>query len=135
MRPPQMSEFSMTDKSLGALLADLASHSASLVRDEVALARQEVREKGRELRTPLLFVAIGAAGLLVGVMCLVAAAILALTAYFTPWQAALIIGLALSLSAGALAAFGISQIKQTNLKPEQTLETLEENKTWLKEIA
>jgi hypothetical protein len=67
-------------------------------------------------------------------LCLCAALILGLTAYLEPWQSALLVGIVLSLAAGVLIAIGISQIKRTGLKPEQTLETLEENKEWLKEI-
>jgi hypothetical protein len=71
---------------------------------------------------------------LIAVMWLCAALILGLTAYLEPWQSALLVGIVLSLAAGVLIAIGISQIKRTGLKPEQTLETLEENKEWLKEI-
>lgn len=124
-----------SEKSLGVLLGELAGHSAILVRDEVALARQEVREKARTLRTPFILLAISAAGLLAGLLCFCAAASLYLSFYLALWQAALLVGLALTLCASALVAFSLKQLQQTNLKPEQTLETLEENKAWLKEIA
>lgn len=137
MRPQQqMARYTeqIHDKSLGELLSELADHSASLVRDEIALARQELREKVRDFRTAVMLLAVGAVGALIAVMSLCAALVLILTAYMKPWQSALLVGIVLSLIAGALLALGLSQMKHTDLKPEQTLETLEENKEWLKEL-
>ena len=124
----------VSDKSLGELLGELAGHSASLFRDEMALARQEIREKSLKLRGPLVLIALGLAGALIAALCLCAALVVGLTAYLEPWQSALLVGIVLSVAAGVLVALGFSQLKQTDLKPEQTLETLEENKEWLKEI-
>jgi hypothetical protein len=124
----------VSDKSLGELLGELAGHSASLFRDELALARQELREKLMHLRVPVVLIALGAAGALIAALCLCTALVLGLTAYLEPWQSALLVGIVLSVAAGVLVALGFSQLKQADLKPEQTLETLEENKEWLKEI-
>jgi uncharacterized membrane protein YqjE len=121
-------------ESLGELLGDLATQSASLVRDEVALARQEVREKVKVIQSAAVIVAIGAVMGLVALLALCTAVILALTQYFEPWLAALIVGGVFTVAAMITLGIGIGQFKRTSLKPEQTIETLEENKEWLKEI-
>jgi uncharacterized membrane protein YqjE len=121
-------------ESLGELIGDLASQSASLVRDEVALARQELQQKLKTVQSASLVVAIGAVIALIATLALCAAVIIALAEYVGPWQSALIVGLILGMAAGVVLSIGVSRFKRTNLKPEQTIETLEENKEWLKEI-
>ena len=121
-------------ESLGGLLSDLASHSANLVRDEVALARQELKDKLKTVQSAALVIVIGATLALAALLTLCAAIVLALTMYLPAWQAALIVGAVLALAAMATIGSGMSALKHTELKPKQTLETLEENKEWLKEI-
>jgi len=131
-RWPQSSE---ERESLGELLGDLASQSASLVRDEVALARQEIREKLKTFQAAMMVIAIGGVLALASVLTLFASAILALAEYLKPWQSALVVGLAITVIASVIIIAGIAQLKRANFKPEQTLETLEENKEWLREIS
>ncbi|MFN7945412.1 MAG: phage holin family protein [Blastocatellia bacterium] len=121
-------------ESLGELISDLASQSSSLIRDEIALARQELREKVKTVQAALMIIALGAVTALVAVLALCAAVILALSEYLKPWQSALLTGGVLAVAAGIIIAVGLSHLRQTSLKPEQTIETLEENKEWLKEI-
>ncbi|MEP7340383.1 MAG: phage holin family protein [Acidobacteriota bacterium] len=122
-------------ESLGELLGELASQSASLVRDEVALARQEIQEKLKIVQTSLTVIAIGGVLALASLLTLSAAAVLMLAEYLKPWQSALVVGLVIAIIASVIILAGISQLKNTTLKPEQTLETIEENKEWLKEIS
>jgi uncharacterized membrane protein YqjE len=121
-------------ESMGGLLGELASQSAGLVRDEVALARQEIREKLKAVQSAAIVIAVASVLALVSLLALCSAAILALAQYLKPWQSALAVGLVLAIVASIVAFVGIGQLKRTNLKPEQTIETLEENKEWLKEI-
>ena len=130
----RFSQVEMQRESLGELLSALASQSAGLVRDEVALAKQEIREKLSQLQAAVLILAIGGLIGLLALMVLSAAAILALVPVVGAWQAALIVGGVLAVTGGIIALVGVERLKRTNLKPEQTLETLEEDKEWLKEI-
>jgi uncharacterized membrane protein YqjE len=120
--------------SFAELLGELADKSAILVREEVSLARQEVKESIRDLKSPVIMLALGAFGATFAVLSLLTALILALSLYWQPWQAALGVGVILAIAASIVIAMGIQQMKQARIKPEQTLETLEENKEWLKEI-
>jgi MFS family permease len=124
----------MVHESFGELVGLVASQSAGLVRDEVALAKREVREKLKTVRSAASIVIIGAITALIAAMALCAAVIIALAEHVGPWQSALIVGLILGMTAGVVILIGVSRFKRTNLRPEQTIETLEENKEWLKEI-
>lgn len=121
-------------ESFGELLGDLASQSANLVRDEVALAQQEIREKLKTLQSAVMVVAVGAVLALVSLLALCAALILGLAEYLGAWQSALAVGLGMAAVAGIIISVGMGRLKRTNLKPEQRIETFEENKEWLKEI-
>lgn len=125
---------SQEQESLGHLLGDLATQSASLVRDEVALARQEVQEKLKLVQSAAIVIAIGAVFGLVSLLTLCAAVILALAKYIEPWQSAVIVGAVFAVAAAIAIGTGTSKLNRTSLKPEQTIESLEENKEWLKEI-
>ncbi len=127
-------EAMMERESFGELLGQLANNSAALVRDEIELAKQEMGEKVSMFRSGAVVIAAGAIIGLIGVMALVASAIIGLANYMAPGYAALIVGGILALAGGITAFAGIGQIRRTNFKPEQTIETLEEDKVWLKEL-
>jgi hypothetical protein len=120
--------------SFGELLGQLANNSAALVRDEIALAKQEMSEKVSSFRSGVVTTAIGGLIALFGVLALIAAAIIGLAHYMDAGLAALIVGGVLALIGGIIAFSGIGRLKRTSLKPEQTIETLEEDKEWLKEL-
>jgi uncharacterized membrane protein YqjE len=120
--------------SFGELLGDLAGQSAGLVRDEIKLARQELKEKLQSYKGALVLLLVG------GVFGLFAA--IALGAAFVIWlgeqigmaAAAALTGLGLLLIAGALLLYARSVFSRLSLKPQQTIETLEEDKEWLKQL-
>lgn len=121
-------------ESFGQLLSQLATHSAALVRDEMALARQELRENVRSLRMAIATIAVGVLIGWIALTTLVAAAVIGLANFMNPGYAALIVGGALAVVGGGAALVGISRLKHTSLTPEQTMETLEEDRQWLKEL-
>ena len=121
-------------QSLGALFSQLASLSSELVRDEFALAKHEIREKVKSLSFSALIAVIGALVGQAALLALSAAAALALAPSVGAWQAVLIVAGILLLVAGTMAAVAVKRLKRLDLKPEQTIETLEEDKQWLKEL-
>ena len=121
-------------ESFGELLSQLANHSATLVRDELALAKQELRESIRSLRSIVTLVALGAIIGLIALATLAAAAVIGLAHFMDAGYAALIVGAALSVIGGAVALIGINRFKRTTFKPNQTMETLEEDRQWLMEL-
>jgi hypothetical protein len=121
-------------ESFGELLSQLTNHSAALVRDEMALARQELVETARSLSRGVIKIVLGTLIGLIALAGLAAAAAIGLAQFMAPGYAALIVAGALALLGGTIAAAGISRLKRTTLTPEQTMATLEENKEWLKDL-
>jgi uncharacterized membrane protein YqjE len=121
-------------ESFGDLLTRLATASAALVRDELDLAKQEVREKIKSLRTGAIFTAVAALFGIIAIITLDAALVVGLGKIIGFGLSALVVGIAVAIIAGILAGIGISQFKKTNLKPEETIRSLKEDREWLKKI-
>ena len=120
--------------SVPELLSRLATESSYLVRDEIALAKQEIREKVSILRTALLWVVLSASLALAALLALCGAAAAALVPAIGAWQALLCVGGGLIMISGLVAYVSVGILRRMSLRPEQTIETLEENKEWLKEM-
>jgi uncharacterized membrane protein YqjE len=129
-----LTEIGVRRESWGELIGELAGQLVGLARDEVALARRELEQKLKTVQSAAAVVAIGAITALIATLSVCAAVIIALAEYVGPWQSALIVGLILGIAAGATILFGVSRFKRTSLRPEKTIETLEENKEWLKDL-
>jgi uncharacterized membrane protein YqjE len=129
-----LTEMGARRESWGVLIGELAGQLVGLARDEVALARRELEQKLKTVQSAAAVVAIGAIVALIATLSVCAAVIIALAEYVGPWQSALIVGLILWMAAGVAILIGVSRFKRTSLKPEKTIETLEENREWLKEL-
>jgi len=129
-----LTETGVRRESWGELIGELAGQLVGLARDEVALARRELEQKLKTVQSAAAVVAIGAIVALIATLSVCAAVIIALAEYVGPWQSALIVGLILGMAAGVTILIGVSRFKRTSLKPEKTIETLEENREWLKEL-
>jgi uncharacterized membrane protein YqjE len=120
------------EPALGDLIRQLAQDSATLVRQEVALAKAEIRENVKTAGRNAAMVAVGGVLALLGVLVLVAFLVMlvgdALDEY---WLGALIVGALFLIVGGILAKKALGNLKQESLAPEQTLETLKEDKQWL----
>jgi len=125
---------SMGRESLTELLGELANESSALVRDEIELAKQEINERIVGLKAGAVLTAAGSGVALLGLLSLTAAAVIALAQVVGFLYSALIIGVALLVIGGIVISLGVSRLKQTSLRPEQTIETMRENKEWLKEL-
>jgi uncharacterized integral membrane protein len=121
-------------ESFGELLGELANNSAALVRDEIELAKQEMREKVSVLRSGAVTIAVGGLLAFVALLTLTAAAVAGLAHVMDTALAALIVGVVLAAVGGSIAFMGIGRLKRTSLKPQQTIKTLEEDKEWLKQL-
>jgi uncharacterized membrane protein YqjE len=122
-------ESNNAQESLPELLGRLATESAALVRDEISLAEQELKEKAAGFRPGIVLVSIGAVLGSIAVMTLCAAAVIGLGQLIGYGLAALIIAVFLAIASGVVLSIGIVYIRQVNLKPEQTIEILKEGLT------
>ena len=122
-------------RSIGNLLRDLAEGSATIVRDEVRLARLEVGSLLRALGVGTGLVASGGVLLLVGGLALLTGVIMLAGDQWLGdeyWLAALIVTVLLAALTWWLVAKGRSALTPQRLAPDQTVATLKEDKEWLK---
>lgn len=124
------------DRPIGEVAAALTSDLSLLVRQELELAKIEMREKGRVALPGLGMIgAAGAVALLAG-GALTAFLILVLSLFLDDWLAALITGAGLAGLAAALALAGKKRVEEMGTPlPEQTIETVKEDAAWVKEQA
>jgi hypothetical protein len=138
--PPPRPQGRPAKRGIGELIKDLRDEAQALVRQEVALAKTEVGEKVEKLTSNLTYLAIGgvllaAAGLLalLAVANLVSAIFEALG--MVEWLAGAIgYGLVAAVIGGVgyvLLKKGLDHLKNQNLTPERTLDSLKEDKQWL----
>jgi hypothetical protein len=118
------------EKPIGQLFSELARETSDLVRQEIDLVRTEVANKASY--TGRHGSLVGAAALLgvVGLLALVAALVLALGTVMALWLSALLVGLAIIAVACAIGAKGVAGLRRLNPKPQHTIHSLRENKSW-----
>jgi uncharacterized membrane protein YqjE len=123
----------LRDRPIGELLRQLSQETTTLVRQELELAKAEVREKGRKAGPGIGMVgAAGVAGLL-ALGALTAFLILALDGAMPNWAAALIVAAVWGAVAAALYFFGREKVKEAGPPvPEQTVESVKEDVEWAK---
>ena len=121
------------EKSLGELFSGLAGETATLVRQEVQLAKTEMLQKAAVWGKGAVFLA--AAGVLafLASQALLAAAILALSNVVSAPLAALLVAVLLLIVAAVLGLKALSGIKAEGVAPKQTIESLREDAQWAKE--
>jgi uncharacterized membrane protein YqjE len=123
---------SRDDRSLGELFSELSRQTSTLIRQEVALAKAEIKEKGSEVGKDVGMMAAGGLLAYAGLLALIATIIIILAEFMDWWLSALIVSIVVLGIGGMLVQRGMSALKQTNMKPEQTIETLKEDKEWAK---
>jgi uncharacterized membrane protein YqjE len=123
----------MRDRPIGELLKELANETTTLVRQELDLAKAEMREKAGKAGPGFgMWGAAGVTGLL-ALGSLTAFLILALDGAMPNWLAALIVGLVYSAIAGVLYVRGKHRVEEAGSPvPEKTIETVKEDVQWAK---
>ena len=126
----------LTDRSVAELLKQLSDQSATLVSQEVDLAKAELAVKGKQAGMGAgMFGGAGVFGLY-ALGALTACVILALATAVTAWLAALIVAAVYGAIAGVLALRGRAKLRQgVPPVPEQTVESVKEDVEWTKQRA
>lgn len=121
---------SADDRSLGEIVSDVASDLSTLIKQEMDLAKVEMKEevskagKGAGL--------LGGAGLAAHMMLLflTLTIVFALDEAMPLWAAALIATVVWAAVAGVLAATGRTALKKSNPQLPKTQQTLKEDAAW-----
>ena len=130
------------EQSVGSLLKQLRDDSTTLIRDEIALAKTEMREKaavyGRNIVGLIAGALIGYAALVVILLAvgslitegLIGAGIDPAMAHFLGLT---IVGVVVAIVSIILVSTAIKRLRNEGLVPERTVETLRNDKEWVKQ--
>jgi hypothetical protein len=122
------------ERSLGELFGDLARDMGVLVRQEVGLATTEITHKATHAARDVAMIGVGALVAYAGLLAILAALVIGLEAMgLSWWQSALIVGVAVAALGAVLVQRGLAALKNTDLAPRETLETLKEDAQWAKD--
>ena len=121
------------DRSIGELIAELSRETVTLVRNEIQLARAEMSQKASRVGKNVGFLVIGGVVAYTGLLALVAAVILALGLVIPYWLSAAIVGLVIAAIGAILVVKGANTLRQEDPAPRETVETLKEDKEWLRD--
>lgn len=123
------------ERSLGELFSELAGETGTLVRQEVALAQTELTQKAVKVGKNVGFLVAGGAVGYAGFLAIIAGIILVLARFVAPWLAAIIVGAVIAVIAFFLISKALTALKNMDLTPKQTVESLKEDAQWLKNQA
>jgi uncharacterized membrane protein len=120
------------DSSPGQLAAEVAKDMSTLVRQEIALAKTELKQEAKTAGTAVgAFGGAGFAGYFVLVF-LSLAGMYGLDSFMPIGWAAVIVAGVWAVIAAVLAVIGRNRIKAFSPKPERTIETVKEDVQWAK---
>jgi uncharacterized membrane protein YqjE len=121
-----------SDASIGELVSRVATDLSTLVRQELALAKAEVKQEATQAGKAVAMFGVGALGGLLTLVFLSVALLFGLVeAGLAPWLSALIVALLWGVIAGVTALLGRNELKRID-PPERTIRTVKEDVEWLK---
>lgn len=127
-----MPELGYSD-SIGGLVRGILGDLRELIREEIALARVEIRDQAS--RAKIAAASLGAAAVALafsGIFLLIALAVGVADLFLWPvWAGFLVVALLLSICGVALFATGRRRLRSVHPMPEQTVQTLKENSQWI----
>lgn len=120
------------DRSLGSLFSTLSSDMSKLMRQELNLAKVELREEAKQAGKGVGMLGGAAFAGWMTAIFLSTTLMWLLDKWMDLTLAALIVTLLWGIAAAVLALSGKKQLQQVNMKPEQTVESLKEDAEWVK---
>ena len=121
------------DRSLGELFSELSQETTTLIRQEVNLAKTEMSQKASRVGKDVGFMAAGGAVAYAGLLAIIAGVIALVGLVIPLWLSALLVGLVVAAIGYFLVRKGLDALKQEDLAPRETIETLKEDKEWAKD--
>lgn len=121
-----------TDRTLPELLHGIAGNIEEIIRSEFQLAKTEIKEEASKARKPVALIGAGVVLALYAGGFVLLAIVYALGTIMASWLAALIVGAALAVFGMAFISTAKNKLKQVNMVPKRTAETLKEDVEWAK---
>jgi len=131
-RPPGRSQQATPTRSqgLGDTVSGIVEDLQNIVRGEVQLAKTELKEDASQMGKALGMIAAAAFLGLTGFIFLMLGLTYLINKSLEMWISAGLVGLGLAIIAAMLGMAGKSQMQQANFKPEQTIESVKEDREW-----
>ncbi|MGI5270186.1 phage holin family protein [Nonomuraea sp. CA-218870] len=121
-------------QSLGQLVAEIGEDVSKLFRQEVELAKAEIRQEAVKAgKAAGMLGGAGFAGYMVALL-LTLAVMFGLGNVMDLGWAALIVAAIWAAAGAALFVSGRARLRRVNPKPEQTIETLKEDAAWARDL-
>jgi len=120
---------------LSELIADLARETVALASQEFSLARVEFRDKFTHLSRGIALIALGGVVAHAGMLALIAGIILLLGQIMAWWISAFLVGLAIAGGGYLLFNAGVERLRETDVVPHKTIQTLKEDAEWAKALS
>lgn len=129
MAQPQL----VYNESIADLIRGILNDIRTLIREEVALARVEIREQVGHIKTAVVSLAAGLVALVCGgILLLIAAAIGIADLFDWPvWAGFLALAALLGVCGAVTLSTARRQLRQVHPVPERTVSTLKENSQWI----
>ena len=124
---------SMENRPLGDLFGDLATDMGNLVRQEVTLAKVEITQKAKYVGRNVGYLVVGGSVAYAALLAIIAGIIMLLAKVVPHWGAALIVGVVVGGVGWLLIGKAMMALQQAELTPHETVETLKEDATWMKQ--
>lgn len=121
-----------TERSIGELVSDLMRDMSSLVRQEVNLATTELTNKATRVGRDAVMLVAGGLVAYAGFLVLLGALVLGLALFIPLWLSALIVALVVLGIGYVLVQRGLSDMRQVDVTPRQTVRTVRENVEFVK---
>jgi len=119
-------------RPLSRIIEDILRHIGEIIRSEMRLVQTEIRQDLRDVKHAGTYLVAASIASMFALGFLLLAAVYGLSTIMPPWLAAISVGLALGITGMALLTKGLHLLKATNMKPERTIQSLEDNLKWFK---
>ena len=139
----QQMQATKEERSLGDLFSELATETSTLVRQEVALAQVEISQKATRVGKQVGYLVVGGAVGYAALLVILAALVIGISqliASISGWQittsawiAAAVVGIVVGVVAYVMVTGALTALKNTDLAPRQTIETVKEDAQWIKD--
>jgi len=120
--------------SMASLVSGIISDAQHLVRDEIALARREIQEEVNKAKVAAISFGVGVAVAVLGglMLCFMLAHLLNWGFNLPEWVGFGIVALVFLTVSAIMFFTAMTKVKQIDLMPRQTVETMKENVQWIK---
>ena len=120
------------ERTLPEVMNHIVGNVQEIIGAEFHLAKIEIKEEISKASTPAATLGVGLVISFFALGFLLLAAVYALSIVMAAWLAALLVGATLTVAGIALVSSGGRRMKEVNVLPEKTANSLKENMQWAK---